>query len=285
MELHKECEWFISTEDWYKVSNSTRTRPNSSGWVVANSFSRSKSIQFNFVPLKSSVNNLGVIFNNQLFMREHVRHVCQLRQLRVVWGSLTFEASAQLVHAFINSRLDYCNSLLAGVSDQLIGQLQSVLRTAARLVIQKKKYDHISDDIRNKLHWLHIRQRISFKLCLLVFRCLRGEAPPYLTEMLSLASDSDSLRSHPSAAYLFIYFKIHLACINVYNQYFKNLLYCQPETTKRVVTCFSRLLNLDNEQLSILEFKYNFNLHTIIKYIHAQSKILRMMNLIPQRTL
>ena len=49
---------------------------------------------------------------------------------------LTFEASAQLVNAFINSRLDYCNSLLAGVSDQLIGQLQSVLRAAARLVLQ-----------------------------------------------------------------------------------------------------------------------------------------------------
>ena len=157
------------------------------------------------VPLKSSVNNLGVIFDSQLSMREHVRHVCrssfyQLRQLRVVRGSLIFEASVQLVHAFINSRLDYCNSLLAGVSDQLIGQLQSVLRAAARLVLHKKKYDHISDDIRNKLHWLPIRQRISFKLCLLIFRCLRGEAPPYLTEMLFLVSDSNALRSHRSAA-------------------------------------------------------------------------------------
>ena len=94
-------------------SNSTRIRPNSSGSVVANSFSRSKSIQFNLgsgsVPLKSSVNNLGVIFDGQLSMREHVRHVCrssyyQLRQLRVVRGSLTFKASAQLVHVFINIR-------------------------------------------------------------------------------------------------------------------------------------------------------------------------------------
>ena len=83
-----------------------------------------------------------------------------------------------------------------------------------------------------------------------------------------------------------LYFKIHQACINVYNQYFKNLLYCQPETTKRVVSCFSRLLNLVIEQLSILEFIYNFNLHTIINYIHAQSKIIiRMLNLIPERTL
>ena len=98
----------------------------------------------------------------------------------------------------------------------------------------KKKYDRISDDIRNKLHWLPIRQRISFKLCLIqerasprgmeglhrasswkqankvwtrfaagseaAFSCLRGEAPPYLSEMLSLVSDSGALRSHRSAA-------------------------------------------------------------------------------------
>ena len=60
----------------------------------------------------------------------------------------------------------------------------------------------------------------------------------------------------------------------VYKHSFKNLLYCQPETTKRVVSCFSRLLNLVDEQLSMLEFiiLYKFNLHTIIYYIHAQSK-------------
>ena len=101
------------------------------------------------VSLKSSVNNLGVIFDSQLSMRDHVRHVCrscfyQLRQLHVVRRSLAFEASAQLVHAFINSRLDYCNSLLAGVGDQLIGQLQSVLRAAARLV-QGRKWKDRSD--------------------------------------------------------------------------------------------------------------------------------------------
>ena len=56
---------------------------------------------------------------------------------------------------------------------------------------------------------------------------------------------------------------------SVYNQCFKNSLYCQPETTKRVVSCFSRLLNLVDEQLSMLEFIYKFNLYTIIYYMHA----------------
>ena len=88
-------------------------------------------------------------------VRDHVRHVCrscfyQLRQLRVVRRSLTFEASAQLVHAFINSRLDYCNSLLAGVGDQLIGQLQSVLRAAGPT-------GSTEEEIRSHLRW-HSKQ-------------------------------------------------------------------------------------------------------------------------------
>ena len=66
--------------------------------------------------------------------------------------------------------------------------------------------------------------------------------------------------------YLFIYFQNSSGMQSVYNQYFKNSLYkyCQPETTKRVVSCFSRLLNLVDEQLSMLEFIYKFNLYTRI---------------------
>ena len=50
---------------------------------------------------------------------------------------------------------------------------------------------------------------------------------------------------------------------------FQKFIYCQPETTKRVVSCFSRLMNLVNKQLAMLEFIYKFNLHTIIYYIHV----------------
>ena len=51
---------------------------------------------------------------------------------------------------------------------------------------------------------------------------------------------------------------------SVYNKYFKNSLYCQPETTKRVVSCFSRLLNLVDEQLSMLNIISSMAPHEII---------------------
>ena len=131
-------------------------------------------------------------------MKAHVQRTCwtchyQLRQLRSVRRSLSFTACTSHVHAFITSRLDYCNNLLAGISVGLMSQLQSVVRVAARLVMRKRKFDPISNDIRDRLHWIPVKQRIDFKLGLLVYKCLHGEAPSYLAEMLDHRSDIPAL--------------------------------------------------------------------------------------------
>ena len=108
----------------------------------------------------------------------------QLRQLGSIRPSFSETSGSALVHAFITSRMDYCISLLAGIGDGLIAQLQSVMRVAARLVLRRSKFDLISSDIRDRRHWLPIRSRIDFKLGLLVYKCLHSNAPPYLVDML-----------------------------------------------------------------------------------------------------
>src|SRR6218665_873149 len=134
-------------------------------------------------------------------MTGHVLRIChtsfyQLRQLRVIRGSLSIETCTAVVHAFVSSRLDYCNSLLEGVSNELINKLRSVLRSAASLLFGKRKFDPITDDLRDQLHWLPIRQRIQYKLGVLVCKCLRGDAPSYLTDMISpVGNGSKRLRS------------------------------------------------------------------------------------------
>ena len=80
------------------------------------------------VSLSSTVSDLGLLIDGQLNMSDHVASVCrscyfQLRQLRQIKGSLTSDAIKTLVHAFIGSRLDYCNSLLVGVSDDVLRKL------------------------------------------------------------------------------------------------------------------------------------------------------------------
>src|SRR6218665_2889413 len=142
------------------------------------------------VNFKSSVINLGVTIDGPLTMKDHVQRICstsfyQLRQLRVIRGSLSIETCTAFAHAFVSSRLDYCNSLLAGVSNELINKLQSVLRSAASLVLRKRKFDPITDNLRDQLHWLPICQRIQYKLGVLVYKCVHGDAPSYLTDMIS----------------------------------------------------------------------------------------------------
>ena len=68
-----------------------------------------------------------------------------------------------VVQAFVSSRLDYCKSLLYGISDGLLQRVQSVQNAAARLVTGARRIDHVTPRLR-QLHWLPVRQRIEFKV-------------------------------------------------------------------------------------------------------------------------
>ena len=132
--------------------------------------------------------------NSQLGMADQVAALCrscffQLCQLRTVRSSLTDDAVVTLkIHAFISSRLDYCNSLRVGVGEGLLQKIQRVQNAAARLVTGTRKYEHITPVLR-ALRWLPVRQRIVFKIATLVYKCLHNLAPSYLAdELLPLES-------------------------------------------------------------------------------------------------
>jgi len=140
----------------------------------------------------SAVLDLGVNIDGQLTMADHVamlRRSClfQLCQLRMVTSSLTLESAKTLVHAFVSSRLDYCNSLLYGIADGLLTKLQTVQNAAARVVTGTRKFDHITPVLR-QLYWLPVCQRITFKLAMITFKCLYGLAPSYLADVCTPVS-------------------------------------------------------------------------------------------------
>ena len=136
-------------------------------------------------------------------MKDHVSHIVKttnfhLRNIARVRKFLTFEATKQAVISLALSRLDYCNSLLAGLPSSLIYKLQLVQNFAARVIYRKPKYDHVSSLLKS-LHWLPVNKRVMFKIILLVFKCLRGLAPIYLSEMISYHQSERSLRSTADA--------------------------------------------------------------------------------------
>ena len=98
-------------------------------------------------------------------------------------------STESLVHAFISSRLDYCNSLLYGLPNCSLIKLQRVQNACARLIFAEGRYCHITP-LLIKLHWLPIQSRIVFKILLLTFKILHGTAPTYLDSLISLKPQS-----------------------------------------------------------------------------------------------
>jgi hypothetical protein len=160
-----------------------------------------------FVTPSAVVRDLGIYLDADLSMRTHVAKVVSscfgvLRQLRSIRRSVPRDTFRSLVVALVLTRLDYGNAILAGAPDHLLKRLQSVMNAAARLIWSRRKYDHVSPLLEN-LHWLRAPERIEYKLCVLVYRCLNGLAPSYLTCELHQVADISSrqrLRSAASAA-------------------------------------------------------------------------------------
>ena len=107
----------------------------------------------------------------------HLRNIAKIRKY------INVTTAEVLVHAFINSKLDFCNSLLHGLSKYEINKLQSVQKAAVRVIACLRKFDHISDTLK-ELHWLPVEQRIIFKINLICFKVLFNLAPDYLVDLI-----------------------------------------------------------------------------------------------------
>jgi len=114
-----------------------------------------------------------------------------------------------LVHAFITSRLDYCNSMYAHCHISTRQRLQRVQNRAARLVLSAPPC-RSSLPLLQQLHWLHTEARISYKLCCLMYRVVHGAAPSYLTELCKPCLDT-RLRSTSRGNFIILRSNRHLA--------------------------------------------------------------------------
>ena len=87
-----------------------------------------------------------------------------------------------MLPSLICSRIDFFNTIFAGLPNSTIDRLQSVLHAAARIITGMRKYNHIKPTLRYEFHWLLVTQGITFKLCLTVYKALHGMTP-YIAEL------------------------------------------------------------------------------------------------------
>ena len=126
----------------------------------------------------------------------------RLRHLRNIMSPTTMQ---RLVSAFVLSRLDYCNSILAGLPAVTLKLLQRVMNAAVRLVAGFCWRDHITPEMRD-MHWLPIVYRIKYKLCILkMHAAASNNSPKYINEILvrnSSLQERAKLRSLTSGGYV-----------------------------------------------------------------------------------
>ena len=95
--------------------------------------------------------------------------------------SLDDDSVATLVHAFVASRVDYCGSLLIGATRKTTDKLQRVLNSACTNRLEHAQVRGLTHFRRSQLHWLDVVDRVRFRVCVQVFRCLHKMAPEYLS--------------------------------------------------------------------------------------------------------
>ena len=154
----------------------------------------------NAVSFQTSAKYLGAHLDETLSMKEQVTSLCRssyfhLRKIGSIRPYLSDESTAQLVSSLILSRLDYCNSTLSGLPSCLLNRLQMVQNNAARLVLRKRKSDHVTP-LLEKLHWLPVEARIHYKIATLAFRHFENSLPQYLSELLHTYQPSQTLWSN-----------------------------------------------------------------------------------------
>ena len=137
----------------------------------------------------SSARNLGVIFDSHLSFRDHISSLVKscffhIRDLRRIRPYLDTNTAALIATSLVQSKLDYCNSLFLNLPAYELDRLQLVQNTLARVVTKSPRHCHITPVLRS-LHWLKIRERITYKVMSLTFNCLLTSQPSYLRKLIS----------------------------------------------------------------------------------------------------
>ena len=189
---------FQAIEDWmseyFLKLNATKTKimiiapPSIREQIIVNgTIINGKCIRF-----VDCAKNLGVLFDNELSFNKQIDKVVStsfstIRQLSRIKYFLSTEELNTIVCSLIFSNTDYCNALYYGLNKEILNKLQRVQNCAARLVMKVNRFDHVSvNEMFEKLHWLRIRERITYKVLLIVHKCVYKYAPAEISGLFRL---------------------------------------------------------------------------------------------------
>ena len=150
------------------------------------------------IPAVSSAWNLGVHFDRELKWVVHINCLTSnldhtLWKVAHIWHLLNEEATKMVIQALVLSKIYYWNSIYQGAPTYAIEKLHWIQNMRCRIIKGLWKHDHITSHLMD-LHWLKTNEHITYKVCVLMYMCIRGMAPEYLSELV-IEDHWPSLRS------------------------------------------------------------------------------------------
>ena len=126
--------------------------------------------------------------DSSLNFKTHTTKKCQsaminFLKIRRIRHLLNTDTTASLFLSLCISHLDYCNAVFYNIPKVTLDKLQPIQNMCACLVLRKSKRDSILECLK-QLHWLPIKQRVHFKILVLTYKCLHGQGPAYLIDLL-----------------------------------------------------------------------------------------------------
>ena len=141
------------------------------------------------IPHSNCIKYLGTWMDQELSFRQHILNKCRvamlnIQQIKLIRNILNEDTAHTLVLGLVMSHLDYCNAIFYGLPEVNLKRLQRVQNVAAKLVLNKSCRDSVTECMFH-LHWLPIKSRIDYKILTLTHKCVYGEAPKYLTDLIT----------------------------------------------------------------------------------------------------
>ena len=158
------------------------------------------------VTRSTNVKYLGVKLDQNLTLKEQVSSKCGLamaniKKVRSIRNYISVALCNQIVVALVLSHLDYANALYNGLPKCTLTKLQRIQNVAAKLVLGRKQQDSSRQSLAD-VHWLPVKYRIMYKICMLVYKCLTGNAPNYLKSLISVKVYRPGLRAESQGPFL-----------------------------------------------------------------------------------
>ena len=140
------------------IGNKLSVNPDKTEYLLFNSkninVSASINLNLNTISLSECAKNLGVIFQSNMSMDKHISSVdktCfhQLREFCHIRSFIPKSVAIIFANAFIQSHIDYCNSLFYGLPKYSINRLKKKCKTQMIVLLLIPLVHHISLQFSN----------------------------------------------------------------------------------------------------------------------------------------